>query len=71
MGWRGEEEGGGWVGGCIPHMKIFNKPNLRFMFCVCALCFQRHFFIYLCVCVCVCVWGGGGGVGGCRGVVKI
>ena len=44
------------------HMKIFNKPNLRFMFCVCALCFQRHFF-YLFVCVCV----GGGGVGGGRG----
>ena len=47
-----------------PHMKIFNKPNLRFMFCVCALCFQRHFFLFICVCVCV------GGGGGCRGVVK-
>ena len=70
MGWRGGGARGGWVGGCIPHMKIFNKPNLRFMFCVCALCFQRHFF-YLFVCVCVCGGGGGRGGRGCRGVVKI
>ena len=47
-------------------MKIFNKPNLRFMFCVCALCFQRHFF-YLFVCVCVWGGGGGGGAGGAEG----
>ena len=59
MGWRGGGGGGGGVGRGVhmqifttsPHMKIFNKPNLRFMFCACALCFQRHFFIYLCVCV--------------------
>ena len=65
---------GGLGRGCIPHMKIFNKPNLRFMFCVCALCFQRHFFIYLCVCGGGGGWGGvggGEGGGGCRGVVKI
>ena len=49
-----------------PHMKIFNKPNLRFMF-LCVLFVSRGiFFIYLCVCVCV--WGGGGGGG--KGGVK-
>ena len=62
--------GGGWVGGGV-HMQIFttllhmkrcNKPNLRFMFFVYALCFQWHLFIYLFIlCVCVCVEGGGGG----------
>ena len=65
--------GGGWVGGGV-HMQIFttllhmkrcNKPNLRFMFFVYALCFQWHLFIYLFIlCVCVCVEGGGGGGGG-------
>ena len=62
---------GGWVGGGVHmqmfttllHMKRCNKPNLRFMFFVYALCFQWHLFIYL-FCVCVCGGGGGGGEGG-------
>ena len=59
------------------HMKRCNKPNLRVMFFVYALCFQWHLFIYLfCVCVCVCVEGVGRGRGereggGRKGVVKI